>query len=164
MLKKLYSIRNKVEHEDAAPPTLSECTELIDFVWYYLRSTDKICSEIPESLIFEDYSCDFEHETEKRNWLSISISPEQKWEIRINGWINEKHFVDAPTTPEELSSYVEFETKRSKQESFEEKQDISYQKSHSNKLDSDYWITGAIPKGSSIYEEIIYLYFKNLLI
>lgn len=42
MLRELTVLRNAVEHEDAAPPTLQRCQEFSEFVWYFLRSTDDI--------------------------------------------------------------------------------------------------------------------------
>jgi hypothetical protein len=42
MLRELIVLRNAVEHEDAAPPSLERCQEFSEFVWYFLRSTDDI--------------------------------------------------------------------------------------------------------------------------
>lgn len=40
MLQRLIDIRNAVEHEDTPPPTVRELRVYLDFVWYFLRSTD----------------------------------------------------------------------------------------------------------------------------
>ena len=40
MLQRLIEIRNAVEHKDTPPPTVQELRIFLDFVWYFLRSTD----------------------------------------------------------------------------------------------------------------------------
>ena len=40
MLQRLIKIRNAVEHEDTPPPTVQELRIFVEFVWYFLRSTD----------------------------------------------------------------------------------------------------------------------------
>ncbi|MFH1635688.1 MAG: hypothetical protein ABIG63_16980 [Chloroflexota bacterium] len=40
MVDKLMTIRNQVEHHDSDPPSLAQCSELVDFPWYFFRSTD----------------------------------------------------------------------------------------------------------------------------
>lgn len=42
MVEKLLALRNAIEHEDASPPPLAECEALVEFVWYFLRSTDRL--------------------------------------------------------------------------------------------------------------------------
>lgn len=49
MLGKLVALRNAIEHEDASPPDLAECKELVEFVWYFLRSTDRLATVRTES-------------------------------------------------------------------------------------------------------------------
>jgi hypothetical protein len=40
MLQRLIDIRNAVEHEDIPPPTVEDLRIFLEFVWYFLRSTD----------------------------------------------------------------------------------------------------------------------------
>jgi hypothetical protein len=40
MLHRLIEIRNAVEHKDNLPPTVEELLIFLEFVWYFLRSTD----------------------------------------------------------------------------------------------------------------------------
>src|SRR5262249_45243383 len=42
MLEALTQLRNEVEHEDATPPSAERCRELVEFVWYFLKSTESI--------------------------------------------------------------------------------------------------------------------------
>jgi hypothetical protein len=42
MLRQLIDLRNILEHEDGAPPDLEACSNLVEFVWYFLKSTDPL--------------------------------------------------------------------------------------------------------------------------
>lgn len=50
VIKQLFDIRNDIEHNDAKPPALARCLELLDMTWYFLKSTDSICTSRRESL------------------------------------------------------------------------------------------------------------------
>jgi len=45
-LNKLKNIRNAVEHADEEPPSQDETINLVDLVWYFLRSTDTYVSRM----------------------------------------------------------------------------------------------------------------------
>ncbi|MFJ7913908.1 MULTISPECIES: hypothetical protein [unclassified Lysinibacillus] len=40
LMKRLLTIRNGIEHNDEKPPSYERCIELLDVVWYFLKSTD----------------------------------------------------------------------------------------------------------------------------
>ena len=42
LIKELFEIRNAIEHNDGAPPTVDQCKRYGDFVWYFLKSTDSL--------------------------------------------------------------------------------------------------------------------------
>ncbi|WP_313260480.1 hypothetical protein [Lacrimispora sp.] len=42
IMKELLRIRNEIEHNDALPPNANRCQELVDIVWYFLKSTDSL--------------------------------------------------------------------------------------------------------------------------
>ena len=44
IIKQLFDIRNGIEHNDKPVPSVSRCRELLDATWYFLRSTDAVCS------------------------------------------------------------------------------------------------------------------------
>jgi len=44
MLQQLIDIRDGVEHEDAEPPDLERCKVFLEFIWYFLKSTDFVHS------------------------------------------------------------------------------------------------------------------------
>jgi len=45
-LNKLKNIRNAIEHADDDPPSQDEAANLVDLVWYFLRSTDAYVSRV----------------------------------------------------------------------------------------------------------------------
>ncbi|MET3505698.1 hypothetical protein [Halalkalibacter oceani] len=47
LIKKLLDIRNSIEHTDKSPPNKSECLELLDYVWFFLKSTDELVLNVP---------------------------------------------------------------------------------------------------------------------
>lgn len=81
MLQNLINIRNKVEHEDAPPPALPECLYFLEFVWYFLRSTDHLVRNSVASFILEPDSDSMHYGLESR------MSPETMWNPSIGGWV-----------------------------------------------------------------------------
>jgi hypothetical protein len=83
MLKRLMSIRNEIEHQDAPPPTIERCEEFLEFTWYFLRSTDTVASMIVRHFTFEP-----EHDGEVRPyWITIQTGPFDHWIINLYGWV-----------------------------------------------------------------------------
>jgi hypothetical protein len=58
MVKSLMEIRNDIEHNDAPPPSLLRCKELIDIVWYFLKSTDPYVIKKIIDVEFSGNTCD----------------------------------------------------------------------------------------------------------
>lgn len=56
LMKKLLTIRNEIEHEDSNPPEIERCKELVDIMWYFLKSTDSIVQIKKESICFDLYN------------------------------------------------------------------------------------------------------------
>lgn len=52
LLKELFLVRNAIEHQNADPPNLTQCSTYIDFVWYFLKSTDSLLLMKVEDVIF----------------------------------------------------------------------------------------------------------------
>lgn len=77
MLRRLVSIRNAVEHEDAEPPDLERCLEFLDAVWYFLRSTDRLCREYDVAVLL------FQPEGERE--LELTTGREVQWNITLSG-------------------------------------------------------------------------------
>lgn len=51
-IHKLVNVRNLIEHEDHLPPKKETCQELLDSVWYFLKSTDDLILSIPKVVAF----------------------------------------------------------------------------------------------------------------
>jgi len=82
MLNSLTTIRNDLEHQYSNPPEIERCLEFLDFVWYFLRSTDYLVNNvldrfilIPRTEPFLDYDY----------WLKIETNPEKEWCFRFGG-------------------------------------------------------------------------------
>jgi hypothetical protein len=90
MLQKLKEIRNAVEHEDMSPPSSEDCNVLLEFTWYFLRSTDGMVQRMTTHLLLEltdtpnegaDYWLDIDH-APFSNWIMpelVSNQPKDNW-------------------------------------------------------------------------------------
>jgi hypothetical protein len=82
MLNRLIEIRNSVEHEYVSPPELDRCKELVEFVWYFLRSTDVLANRVVNAIEIQspdendDYFC-----------LELRTGPSNDWKYEIGGRI-----------------------------------------------------------------------------
>jgi hypothetical protein len=76
MLKKLILIRNNIEHEYASPPDKEFCMELLDFVWYFLKTTDYFTELIPNNIVLAAKRFD-----DNSYYLSYTIDSENGWNI-----------------------------------------------------------------------------------
>ena len=79
LLKEIFEIRNSIEHMDSMPPSLDECRRYIDFVWYFLKSTDSLLAMRCDEVIFWS-------ESEHR---SLRFCPEfdGAWRITVQGGV-----------------------------------------------------------------------------
>lgn len=80
MLRKLIEIRNVVEHEDVAPPNQEECEVLLEFIWYFLRSTDLLTQRIVDTILFEELD-------DEDYWIEINLQPPDSLIPNIRGWV-----------------------------------------------------------------------------
>ena len=77
LLHKLLIVRNGIEYNFETPPCKAECEELADVVWYFYKSTDRLCSNRPYSWLMEwqedGFECfiDFEIDFEKHEVIKF---------------------------------------------------------------------------------------------
>ena len=84
ILRRLKDLRNTVEHQDRGAPTYTECANLVDSVWYFLRSTDPFAVQRISSF---DLSSDVLVSTDPERTQFVSIALDAKdWAIRLRGW------------------------------------------------------------------------------
>lgn len=79
LISKLIKIRNGVEYDGKKAPSVEECNELIDIVWYFYRSTDIFSKVKPDDCLIE-YDING-----KEYWLSIKFDFEKHELIKISG-------------------------------------------------------------------------------
>jgi hypothetical protein len=82
MLNRLIGVRNTVEHEYVSPPQSDKCGEFVEFIWYFLRSTDVLANRIVDSLQIK-----FPGENDDYFCLELRTGPSNKWRYEIGGAI-----------------------------------------------------------------------------
>jgi len=95
-----FSIRNFITHEQKFPynKNKSEISDLYEFAWYFIRSTDSFLAREISGIIF--YPPDFtepkprsgdwgnreSYEYEHNGCFLVEISPKHKWQVNIQGY------------------------------------------------------------------------------
>lgn len=77
MTKKLVDLRNLLEHEYETPPDHDRCLEFVDFVWYFLKSTDSLAQKCGFLLSITN--------TDKSIHTSIEIEFGEYWYLSARG-------------------------------------------------------------------------------
>lgn len=80
MINRLVEIRNRIEHADQSPPSCQDCIELVEFVWYFLKSTDSLLIRIPTDIGLEEKAG-----MPDSRWVELQIGPEENWAIKVRG-------------------------------------------------------------------------------
>jgi hypothetical protein len=83
MLQHLIEIRNAVEHKDAPPPTVKELNTFLDFVWYFMRSTDNALRHPLDKFHMQPGDLD---EISPYSF-EVTLSPNTNWIPKINGYV-----------------------------------------------------------------------------
>ncbi len=83
ILGALIDIRDSIEHADGQPPKLDRCNEMVEYIWYFLRSTDPLVKEIVHSYAFRITDSDDPDD----HWLEVGTGPSRQWKIDIRGWL-----------------------------------------------------------------------------
>lgn len=143
MLKNLMLIRNDIEHNDAQPPNLERCKELVDIVWYFLKSTDSFLTWRKDDIFFMDLT---EEGDETQYGFSMRIDYNRNHEIEVSGWFPESFISGVSDTD---STEIVVETIHSKQEKWCD------EGHHANKLDGDIWLIGRALLNNTIKHHII---------
>lgn len=81
MFSNLLEIRNAVEHQDAPPPDKRSCQIFLEFVWYFLRSTDRILQLVSNEIHFS------RSRDETSHWLELKYGPSEGWNPTLRGWV-----------------------------------------------------------------------------
>jgi hypothetical protein len=134
LLEDLIRVRNTIEHDDKKPPQLKRCLEMLDVVWYFLKTTDGITRERVESIVFSP-------EEGAPYWVEMDVTIKRNWTISIRGWLPES-YISTITLPDHIEAQaIELHTnklwkKRGK---------------HLDKKDSDLYFSGQVISDKSVF-------------
>lgn len=131
LMKNLLELRNDIEHNDAVPPSKERCSEFIDIVWYFLKSTDPVIQTIKDSNAYKLYDKDGR---ETNYGFSISVNYSNLNNIEICGWFY-KDIIS--TTYREGCLTIQYKDIHTKKKW----KNNSY---HESKLETDKWINGSL--------------------
>ena len=84
LIKQLFELRNDIEHNDVAPPSLSRVRELLDITWYFLRSTDSAAKIHTVTLLFENPD---NLDDDSDLWLAVEPLSVERSLTRVRGWL-----------------------------------------------------------------------------
>lgn len=142
MISKIIEVRNRIEHQDKPPPSTRECEELIEFVWYFIKSTDSHIIKVADGFLLEEDQLNLNDGF----FLSIETGPIHDWKIKFYGTIpkeftsNEK----IPEWPMVLCDEIEFNQK--------------YITNRKSNFDCAF-IKGLVTPDSYIFTKIVHDYF-----
>jgi len=90
ILTNLKVVRNRVEHQDRGAPDANECNNLVDSVWYFLRSTDYLVVRKLNTYSLQSGRA-VQGRPEREEFVSISVSAD--WGMRLYGWFREEDII-----------------------------------------------------------------------
>jgi hypothetical protein len=141
----LLNIRNDIEHNDANPPKIERCKELVDVVWYFLKSTDSITQKQTNEALFTLLG---ENGLETPYWYQVNINFEKAAGlIKINGWFPNTMINNVA---QEETSEVILKTLFTKKEKWDEiekikkKLDPDILEIYEKLVDTDIWLIGEL--------------------
>ncbi len=143
MLNGLLAIRNDVEYRDLAPPEVKRCRELVDVVWYFLRSTDHLLQVHKAGAMLTPPDAD---PWDSTYWVKCDIDFVPKFACRMNGWLRPEWISTSGVEDYLHIKTSVFHTKSEKFGAFEQ---------HLDKDDDDIWFIGDALLTESQKERII---------
>jgi hypothetical protein len=95
MLQRLMTLRNAMEHQFTDPPDARTCADLIDLVWYFLRSTDLLVTHVRSEIEYDSGGRDRHRPVVELSYLPESghlslsgfLPPEETNSGRRPGWL-----------------------------------------------------------------------------
>ena len=143
MLKQMMIIRNDIEHNDALPPNIERCRELLDLTWYFLKSTDNFIFWYKNNFTL-NYLTDEVEETQY--WLNLSINFKLDHSIEINGWIPKVLLSEEKKQGYTLIELKDFVSKETRWGGTEK---------HMDKLDNDFWVNGSLKPSEKVRLKVV---------
>ncbi|SJZ83286.1 hypothetical protein SAMN02745116_01551 [Pilibacter termitis] len=142
LMKILLEIRNLIEHDDSPPPNQKRCKELVDMVWYFLKSTDSLVLNLVSDFEFQVYD---KNNDETPYGGTVELEHDTHKIIKIRGW-----FPSEAITTEKREKFFCLYT-----DSFHGKAKWNNTEYHQDKLDTDIYIDGIIDTKDFDYHNLI---------
>ncbi len=147
LFHKLLKIRNAIEHEDTKPPSRKQCFELVDIVWYFLKSTDSLVAVQRSGWEVDTMNDKYGYNLEI-NWGNGSIE--------ISGWFPASLISETPR-----EGFIKCVAKKRETKS-DFANDEEKRKYHKNKSTTDTWLIGELCPDSvellTLYRKLFGLY------
>ena len=155
MLIRLIEIRNAVEHENVSPPPHERCLELLDFVWYFLRSTDRLVLYTPQQVVF---AMEVDTDGDYTYSVVLEADPPKSWQLDFGGWINVSLLSQV-----EQKNWFQINVNKQKTRDEVRKWDSEAAKAHAHRRKDDVWIEGTIMGPERPLRELLERYFRLAL-
>lgn len=129
LIQELLILRNDVEYNDACPPDTAKCRQLVDVMWYFLRSTDGLIHIQRTDVALAP----IEHEFDSEYGCSCQLEYTPAFQMDVSGWFP-SDLVSAVEKPMHIEVDAEtFHTKAEKKE---------FAAYRPDRKDDDVWIIG----------------------
>lgn len=154
MLEKLLEIRNNVEHKHEQPPSLNICKELVEFVWYFLKSTDPYCHSV-----LEEFSLNNESNPESKYGIVVTPEVQNNWKIQFRGWLTENDYSSSAKENFFIVNVANKETYKEFKNRTIDHLDSFVIEYHKDRADTDLYITEAFVEAAEVRDILIKRYF-----
>ena len=155
MLLEISALRNLLEHQHKAPSSTSRCQELVEFIWYFLRSTDALSTSVVSTFtLVLDGSIGNE-----TFFLSVTYGTNVDWKCSVWGWVPEALASKSSAGGIELSlesaeNYEQFSAKRANL--------TGMVKPDPNRSTSDIFLKGEVVGRPEAFSRLTEIYFSVL--
>jgi hypothetical protein len=101
MVHKLLKVRNQIEYSDKKAPKNKACAELLEFMWYFLRSTDVYIATPYDHFEIQKY----DQKGRTASYCPLDFGPNKNWNNSFWGW-----FEDAEISFEAKPNWLKIES------------------------------------------------------
>lgn len=84
LIKELIGVRNEIEHEDVLPPNIESCNRYLDYVWYFIKSTDSLLYMQINDIVFT--------QPDENGQLKFTVKFESGWRILVRGTVDKGYY------------------------------------------------------------------------
>lgn len=142
IIKTIFEIRNLIEHNDSLPPDPERCKELVDMVWYFLKSTDYLIYSVPTDFEFSMFDKN-NNGTHYAGTLTLDLAEHKS--IGIYGWFPQEVICSG-----ERENFVTMDIN-----GIHGKEKWVNTEFHKDKLNTDLWVSGEVDTERFDYHYLI---------